>query len=148
MKVRRQARIAALQALFEIDMTGHDPGTVLSERFADMQMPAEGEEFARMLVVGTLEHRQEIDSLIERVAPEWPVEQIAGVDRAILRMATFEIVFDGQTSPKVVINEAVELAKTFGSDSSRRFVNGALGALVAQLPSLPAAVTSNRQEGQ
>lgn len=147
MKVRRQARIIALQALFEIDMTNHDPAMVLAERFADKELPPEGEAFARVLVTGTLEHQQEIDALIERVAPEWPVEQIAGVDRAILRLATYEIVFSGQTSPKVVINEAVELAKLFGSDSSRRFVNGALGALVAQLPNLPAQVSTARHEG-
>lgn len=127
-----------MQALFEIDMTNHDPVTVLNEHFADKEMPAEGEAFTRRLVMGTLEHRQEIDALIERVAPEWPVEQIAGVDRAILRLAIYEIVFGDQVSPKVAINEAVELAKLFGSDSSRRFVNGALGALVTQLPSLTA----------
>lgn len=126
----------ALQALFEIDVTDHDPVTVLNERFAERELPPEGESFARGLVNGTLEHCAEIDALIERVAPEWPIEQIAGVDRAILRMAVFEIVYGGQTMPKIAINEAVELAKVFGSDSSRRFVNGALGALVAQLPSL------------
>ncbi len=147
MKVRRQARIVALQALFEIDMTHHDPATVLSERFADTELPPEGESFARSLVMGTLEHRQEIDALIARVAPEWPVEQIAGVDRAILRLAIYEIVFSSETSPKVVINEAVELAKMFGSDSSRRFINGALGALVAQLPSSSAQASPVGHEG-
>jgi N utilization substance protein B len=137
----------ALQALFEIDMTHHDPATVLNERFAERQLPPEGEAFARSLLMGTLEHCQEIDALIERVAPEWPVEQIAGVDRAILRLAIYEIVYGGETSPKIAINEAVELAKLFGSDSSRRFVNGALGALVAQLPSLSQSASAARQEG-
>ncbi len=135
-----------MQSLFEIDMTGHDPVAVLNERFADKELPPEGEAFARQLVMGVLAHRTEIDRLIERVAPEWPVEQIAGVDRAILRVAVFEIVFGEQTLPKVAINEAVELAKVFGSDSSRRFVNGALGALVAQLPSLPTSVSASRGE--
>ncbi len=147
MKVRRQARIVALQALFEIDMTGHDLATVLNERFTDRELPPEGEAFARLLVTGALEHRAEIDALIERVAPEWPVEQIAGVDRAILRLAIFEIVFGGQTAPKVAINEAVELAKVFGSDSSRRFINGALGALLTQLPNLSTSVSAVRHEG-
>lgn len=117
-------------------MTDHDPVAVLNERFAERGLPAEGESFARQLVMGTLAHREEIDALIERAAPEWPVEQIAGVDRAILRLATFEIVFGQQVTPKIAINEAVELAKLFGSDSSRRFVNGALGGLVALLPSV------------
>ena len=146
MRVRRRARIIALQALFEIDMTNHDPLAVLNERLADKLLPPEGEAFARRLVMGTLEHRQEIDALIERVAPEWPVEQIAGVDRAILRMAVYEIVFGEEASPKVAINEAVELAKIFGSDSSRRFVNGALGALVAQLPALTASSSRVQHE--
>lgn len=146
MRVRRRARIVALQALFEIDMTHHDPATVLNERLAEKELPPEGEAFARSLVMGVLEHRSQIDALIERVAPEWPVEQIAGVDRAILRVAVLEIVFGDQTSPKVAINEAVELAKLFGSDSSRRFVNGALGGLVAQLPSLSASTGAARRE--
>ena len=146
MRVRRRARIVALQALFEIDMTHHDPATVLNERLAEKELPPEGKAFARSLVMGVLEHRSQIDALIERVAPEWPVEQIAGVDRAILRVAVLEIVFGDQTSPKVAINEAVELAKLFGSDSSRRFVNGALGGLVAQLPSLSASTGAARRE--
>jgi len=145
-RVRRRARIVALQALFEIDMTHHDPATVLNERLAEKELPPEGKAFARSLVMGVLEHRSQIDALIERVAPEWPVEQIAGVDRAILRVAVLEIVFGDQTSPKVAINEAVELAKLFGSDSSRRFVNGALGGLVAQLPSLSASTGAARRE--
>lgn len=147
MKVRRRARIVALQALFEIDMTHHEPTDVLRERFAEQDLPPEGEEFATDLVLGTLRHRAEIDARIERVAPEWPIDQIAGVDRAILRLATYEILFGEQTSPKVAINEAVELAKVFGSDSSRRFVNGALGALVAQAPSLTTTTGAARREG-
>jgi N utilization substance protein B len=146
-RVRRRARVVALQALFEIDMTDHDPATVLDERLAEEELPPEGERFARSLVMGTLERRDEVDVLIERVAPEWPVEQIAGVDRAILRLAVFEIVFGGQTTPKVAINEAVELAKLFGSDSSRRFVNGALGALVTQLPSLSTSTSAAQHRG-
>jgi len=137
-----------MQALFEIDMTNHDPVAVLNERIADEPLPPEGESFARAIVMGTLQHRPQIDALIERVAPEWPVEQIAGVDRAILRLATYEIVYGQQVSPKVVINEAVELAKVFGSDSSRRFVNGALGALVNQLPSLIPADRAVQTHGQ
>lgn len=129
-------------------MTDHDPVTVLGQRFADKELPPEGEQFARVVVMGTLAHKGEIDALIRRVAPEWPVEQIAGVDRAILRIATYEIVFGEETSPKIAINEAIELAKLFGSDSSRRFVNGALGALMAQLPTLPASVSAVRHEGK
>ncbi|MGQ9682921.1 MAG: transcription antitermination factor NusB [Anaerolineae bacterium] len=146
MKVRRRARIVAMQALFEIDMTDHEPAAVLRERFGENELPPEGEAFATLLVNGTLQRQAEIDALIERVAPEWPIDQIAGVDRAILRLATFELLFGTDVAPKVAINEAVELAKTFGSDSSRRFVNGALGALVAQLPALSTAGATERRK--
>ncbi len=132
MKVRRQARVTALQALFEIDTTEHNPETVLQQRFEARPLPLAGSEFARNLVFGVLKHKAYLDELIQRNAPEWPVEQIAIIDRNILRIAIFELAIDRGTPLKVAINEAVELAKLFGSDSSPRFVNGVLGALVSQ----------------
>ena len=132
MKVRRQARVTALQALFEIDSTEHNPETVLQQRFETKSLPVSGSDFACNLVFGVLEHKSHLDELIQRNAPEWPVEQIAIIDRNILRIAIFEIAIDQGTPLKVAINEAVELAKLFGSDSSPRFINGVLGALVSQ----------------
>lgn len=132
MQVRRQARIVALQALYEIDCVHHPPGTVLQQRIQENDMPDEGEAFARLLVLGVLEHQARLDALIATYAPEWPVEQMSIVDRNVLRIALFELIVDGHTPPKVAINEAVELAKLFGSDSSPRFVNGVLGTLFAQ----------------
>jgi N utilization substance protein B len=132
MKVRHRARIAVLQALYEIDCAGHEPAAVIEGRLEEAQLPEEGNAFARALAHGVISRRASLDSLIGHYAPEWPVEQISIIDRNILRMAIYEILFSTGTPLKVAINEAVELAKTFGSDSSGRFVNGVLGTLVAQ----------------
>jgi N utilization substance protein B len=133
MKVRHRARIAALQTLFEIDCAGHNAARVLEHRLEEAALPQSGTDFTRELVEGVGAHQDDLDALIGRYAPEWPVEQIAIIDRNILRIAIFEILLgNGDTPVKVAINEAVELAKEFGSDSSGRFVNGVLGSLVAQ----------------
>jgi N utilization substance protein B len=132
MRVRHRARIAALQALYEIDTTQHLPGLVIEQRLQDFHLPEAGEDFARALVQGVRDSQELVDKLIERYAPDWPVDQIAVIDRNVLRISIFEILFRQDTPTKVAINEAVELAKQFGSDSSSRFVNGVLGSLVAQ----------------
>jgi N utilization substance protein B len=144
LQVRRQARIAALQALFEIDCVNHSVGIVMQRRIADAALPIEGEKFFCKVVQGVLEHQETLDELISRYAPEWPIEQMAIIDRNILRIALFEFLVDGGTPPKVAINEAVELAKTFGSDSSRRFVNGVLGTLLANKGSPPSRKRKKR----
>ncbi len=127
---RRQARTIALQALYELDMTGHTPEYALGCRIKEAPLPEAGISFAFELVEGVVDNVQQVDSLMGALAPEWPVEQIAAIDRNILRIAMFELLSDLGTPPKVAINEAVELAKMFGSDSSPRFVNGVLGTLV------------------
>lgn len=132
MKARHQARVVALQALYEIDIAGHPPGVVVEERLSETELPEATETFARELAHGVIAHRAALDPIIARYAPEWPVDQIAVIDRNILRLAAYEILFAQETPVKVVINEAVELAKRFGSDSSGRFVNGVLGTLVSK----------------
>lgn len=129
---RRKARMLALQALYEIDTAGHAPDVVLYERLR-VNSPGElGADFLIWLVAGAVSHRERIDLLIRHYAPDWPVEQLAPIDRNILRLALYELgASDGTTPPKVAINEAVELAKAFGGDSSPRFVNGVLGAALA-----------------
>ncbi len=129
-KGRHHARMVALQALYELDMTRHAPEYTLGCRIKDHPLPRAGVAFAFSLVEGVLDNKQRIDRLISELAPEWPVEQIAVIDRNILRIAIFEILYTPDTPPKVAINEAVELAKMFGSDSSPRFVNGVLGTLI------------------
>jgi N utilization substance protein B len=129
MKSRTRARGLALQALYEIDITAHPPGEVLQNRLEDDTLSGELGEFARQIVFGVLPLRTELDRVIARYAPEWPFDQIAAVDRNILRMACWEFAVQGDTPLKVAINEAVELAKLFGSESAPRFVNGVLGSL-------------------
>jgi N utilization substance protein B len=146
-QVRRQARIAALQALFEIDCVHHPVGSVIQRRIEDLPLPVEGQRFVREIVQGVLAHQGQLDEMISAYAPEWPIEQMAIIDRNILRMALFEFLIDGGTPPKVAINEAVELAKTFGSDSSRRFVNGVLGTLLSQKSPLPRRRKSRKKPG-
>lgn len=121
-----------MQALYEIDCTHHKPAEVISQRLEEAQLPDEVDEFARIIALEVAANREWLDTLIGRYAPEWPVDQIAIIDRNILRIAIYEIMESGDTPVKVAINEAVELAKQFGSDSSGRFVNGVLGTLVAQ----------------
>lgn len=129
MKSRTRARGLALQALYEIDVTAHPPGEVLKHRMDDAGLSEELAEFARQIVFGVVPIRHELDHVIARYAPEWPFEQIAAIDRNILRMACWEFAVQGETPLKVAINEAVELAKLYGSDSAPRFVNGVLGSL-------------------
>jgi transcription antitermination protein NusB len=128
-KARQRGRVAALKALYELDTTHHPVGVVLTHRLADEPLSPESAEFARTLVTGVLEQRAVLDALIQRHAPEWPVDQMAVVDRNVLRIAIYEFHIAHLTPLKVAINEAIELAKTFGSDSAPRFVNGVLGAL-------------------
>lgn len=131
---RRAARRLAVQALFEIDSAGHMPGPVVDERLSFSYPGEQGATYLRWLVSGVVRHLHVLNQLIVRYAPEWPVEQLAIIDRNILRLAFFEIgAHDSDTPPKVVINEAVELAKIFGSDSSPRFVNGVLGSALDEV---------------
>ena len=132
MQVRRQARVAALQALFEIDVVHHTVDAVLDRRLDELGLPTEGAKFAQHVVKGVLDNQEKLDEMIVAYAPEWPIDQMAVVDRNILRIALFEFVVDRGTPPKVAINEAVELAKLFGSDSSQRFVNGVLGTFLSK----------------
>jgi N utilization substance protein B len=135
MKSRTRARSLALQVLYEVDMSGHLPGVVLQERLDEAQ--AEGQlelspdlvDFARQIISGILPIAGQLDDLIATYAPEWPFDQIAAIDRNILRMATWEFAVFAQTPVKVAINEAVELAKEYGSDTAPRFINGVLGSL-------------------
>jgi N utilization substance protein B len=129
MKARTRARGTALQALYEIDMAGHAPVQVFQDRLVEEPFPDELAEFIRQIIFGVFPLRQQLDQVIARYAPEWPFDQIAAIDRNILRIATWEFAAQRDTPVKVAINEAVELAKAFGSDSAPRFINGVLGSL-------------------
>ncbi|MDD4859003.1 MAG: transcription antitermination factor NusB [Dehalococcoidales bacterium] len=126
---RRKAREIALQALYEFDATRHDAVTVLRRLLEDDEQSEEVVAFAKELLEGVVQNRTEIDASIKKYAPAWPLEQIPVIDRNILRLAIFEIIFDNEVPVKVAINEAVELAKQYGGDSSPRFINGVLGSV-------------------
>lgn len=130
MKPRTRARALALQVLYETDLSAHLPGDVLKTRLEETTLPDDLAEFARGIIFGVLPIRESLDRVIAKYAPEWPMDQIAAIDRNILRMACWEFAVSRETPVKVAINEAVELAKLFGSDSTARFVNGVLGTLV------------------
>jgi N utilization substance protein B len=128
---RRKARAIALQALYEIDSVGRNAEAVVERLLAEGELSEENNAFVRELVGGVVQNKGEIDGNIHRFAPAWPVEQIAMIDRNILRLAIFEILFNNKVPIKVAISEAVELAKGYGSESSSKFVNGVLGAVSA-----------------
>jgi transcription antitermination protein NusB len=132
MKSRTKARSVALQALYESDISGHPPGVAIENRLAEEPLENSLAEFARQIVVGVLPVSQQLDDFIAQHAPEWPMDQVAVIDRNILRIALWEFAVKGCTPIKVAINEAIEMAKIFGSDSTPRFVNGVLGSLATR----------------
>ncbi|NJC98612.1 MAG: transcription antitermination factor NusB [Anaerolineae bacterium] len=129
MKPRTRARALALQVLYEVDITQHPPGEVFQARLDETPLTPELAEFAHQIIFGVLPQTVDLDRSIAKYAPEWPFDQIAAIDRNILRMACWEFVIYHDTPVKVAINEAVELAKLYGSDSAPRFINGVLGSL-------------------
>lgn len=132
MKSRTKARAVALQALYEYDLTGHLLGEVLVNRFKEDPTEAKIEKFTNEIVFGVYPLISKLDHIIAHYAPEWPLDQVASIDRNIIRIALWEFAVQKCTPIKVAINEAVELGKTYGSDSTPRFVNGVLGSLVTK----------------
>jgi len=128
---RRRARALALQILYEVDSVGHEVEGVANRLLEKQGLSGENASFTRELVSGVIRNKETIDLNIRNLAPAWPIEQIPVVDRNILRLAIFEILLDNKVPVKVAINEAVELAKKFGSDNSPKFVNGVLGSVSA-----------------
>ena len=129
MKPRTRARSLALQVLYEVDVANHPPADIYRLRLEDNPLSDELSDFARQIIFGVLPLTTILDQIIAKYAPEWPLDQIAAIDRNILRMALWEFAVSHDTPIKVAINEAVELAKQYGSDSAPRFINGVLGAL-------------------
>jgi len=131
MKPRTKARSIALQVLFEIDLVNHPLGEALKFRMEDSSVNERSSGFIQSIVQGVWSMNEQLDQFIAEHAPEWPLEQVATIDRNILRIALWEFAVNGETPIKVAINEAIELAKAFGSDSSPRFINGVLGSLAS-----------------
>lgn len=136
---RHLGRIIALQTLFEQDFRQvagdktFDTEEVLTRNIARYQATVDDKDFIIQLVYGVIEHEEELDEELQPVAPDWPISQIARMDRVVLRMGLFELKYGKSVPPKVVINEAVELAKAFGSENSSKFVNGVLGTVLRKI---------------
>ncbi len=135
---RHLQRSIAMQSLFEWDFRGQENDqidVIIEHNCAEFAPGADNFAFVKNLTMGTINKLGDIDPLISKCAPEWPLDQIATVDRNILRLGTYELLFGNydETPPKVAINEAIELAKTYGSDSSARFVNGVLGTIYREM---------------
>ena len=128
---RQVGRVMAMQALYEVDAVDGDPVAVLDAVAAEHQARARARALASDLVQGVLHHREAIDAVIGEAAPQWPLAQVAGVDKAVLRVAIFELLFGRRVPPKVAVNEAIDIAKTYGGEGSGRFVNGVLGHVLA-----------------
>ncbi|MBN1691972.1 MAG: transcription antitermination factor NusB [Dehalococcoidales bacterium] len=128
---RHKARILALQALYEVDSVARPPETAIERILTEAGLHEEISEFSLDLFRGVIKNMKEIDRNIRKYAPAYPVEQLAIIDRNILRLAIFEILFDNKVPIKVAVNEAVELAKAFGGGSSAKFINGVLGSVSA-----------------
>lgn len=141
---RHLGRIVALQTLYEQDFRQEaGDGTfnideVLGRNISRYRETIDDTDFIRQLVDGVTKHQVELDDTLQPLAPEWPIRQIARMDRVVLRMGAYELLFATDVPPKVVINEAVELAKAFGGDNSSKFINGVLGSLLRQKESAAA----------
>jgi N utilization substance protein B len=127
--------MVALQALFARDIRGDLAASVLDWIIEEEPLPVAAADFSGSLLRGVMQHRSFLDAVIARYAPAWPVPLLAIVDRNILRIALFELLCQQNTPPKTAVNEAVEVAKVFGSESSARFVNGVLGTVMSALES-------------
>lgn len=137
--IRRQARMVALQTLYEYDAAHHDVEDVLRRHAEAQRLSDSVVAYADELVCGVLAHLDQIDDAIQGAAHEWPLTQMARIDKNILRLAIYEILFNNAVPAKAAINEAVELAKLFGSDTSSRFVNGVLGTIFSRSQGSPAS---------
>ena len=145
MKQRTKARSVALQVLYEIDFTGHLPVAALENRFLEEEVTDKGLiEFAEQIVHGVWPITQQLDLFIMQHAPEWPLDQVAAIDRNIIRIALWEFAVEGCTPVKVAINEAIELSKIYGSESTSRFVNGVLGSLADRRNEIKQAFESEK----
>ena len=141
--IRRQARVIALQTLYEYDTVQHSPEEVLQRHIEDRHLQPKIVEYARELVLGVRDHLAEIDAHIQSAAQEWPLQQMARIDKNILRLAIYEILFNNTVPAKAAINEAVELAKIFGSNTSSRFINGVLGTIFNRAQQQPTPIAES-----
>ena len=137
MVARRKSRELALQALYQWNITRQDPSLILAEQKANFSPADEKDEFAQQIVAGVLEHYIHIDQLIEKFSEHWRLDRISIIDRNILRMAIFELLFREDIPPRVTLNEAIDLGKRFGSEESSAFINGILDRIQREVIQKP-----------
>lgn len=138
MASRHLSRSVVVQSLYEWDFRGKDTvllGGILDHNISEFAPGIDEPEFIKGLMAGIMSHLEDIDKIIEKAAPQWPIDQIAMVDRNVLRLGIYELLFGNrdEVPPKVAINESIELAKTFGGDASGKFVNGVLGTIYREI---------------
>lgn len=133
---RHLSRTLAMQTLFVWDFNNKskDLEKIMQDNFTNFAPNFDDGGFVKELINGISKHLKEIDTYIEKYAPEWPIDQIPGIDRNVLRLGIYELVFSENIPPKVAINEAIEVAKNFGGESSGKFINGVLGSIYAEMP--------------
>ncbi len=141
--IRRQARMIALQTLYEYDIVNHSPTEILQRHAKERNLHLKVVEYAGELILGVRDHLADIDAHIQSAAREWPLQQMARIDKNILRLAIYEILFNNSVPAKAAINEAVELAKSFGSETSSRFINGVLGTIFNRAQQQPIPKTES-----
>lgn len=137
MSSRHQARSIAVQILYEKDFYDKESNIeeLIKENISDQDLEKKQKSFVRSLIEGVMQHHQEIDNILEKAAPDWPLERMAAVDRNILRLGLYELMYvdHKEVPPKVAINEAIELGKDFGDPSSGKFINGVLGTIYEEM---------------
>jgi len=130
---RRKAREIALQVLYQVDTTGIDAPQALELFWLNFEAPANARDFATLLVTGTLAHVDEVDNAIRHCSDNWSIERMARVDKSILRMAIYEMLYLHEIPPKATLNEAIDLGKRYGSENSGSFINGILDAFYSRI---------------
>jgi N utilization substance protein B len=135
MSNRHLGRVVAMQTLYQWDFNGcqGDIQGILSHNLENQASDFAERDFLEKIINGVLTHQKEIDNLIVKFAPEWPLDKITIVDRNVLRIGIYELKFDPEIPAKVAINEAIEIAKSFGGESSGKFINGVLGAIYKEM---------------
>lgn len=141
---RHLARIAVMQTIFAVEFRGGDPSTVLGYSIAEFAPELQDRTFAENLLKEVLAKKQDIQNLLKEEAPEWPVDKIAPIDRAILEIGIYEILHEKDVPPVVAINEAVEIAKNFGDTNSAKFINGVLSTVMHKYRKEDAKISKNQ----
>ena len=146
MKSRTKARSIALQVLYEVDICGHLPGAILTSKFERLKVDNTIKNFISSIVSGVIKNKTILDEFIADFAPEWPLDQVAIIDRNLLRIALWEIAIFQKTPVKVVINEAIELGKIYGSEGTPRFINGVLGGFIDNLEEIKLSLEIGQED--